>query len=122
MIGPVYISGPMAGYPEHNYPAFHAAAADLESRGSFLVVNPATLHGPGEHTREDCLRRDIAALCRCSTIYMLDGWSKSEGAKLEYAVAKAIGCDVVFSTQSAEEELEYGTVLRTHTAERKSCL
>jgi len=37
-----YISGPMTGLPEHNFPAFNAAAAYYRERG-FEVINPAEM-------------------------------------------------------------------------------
>ena len=36
----VYLSGPMTGLPDLNFPAFHAAADKLRSQG-VQVVNPA---------------------------------------------------------------------------------
>lgn len=36
----IYLCGPMTGLPEYNYPAFHAAAAELRAQG-WRVVNPA---------------------------------------------------------------------------------
>ena len=36
----IYLSGPMSGLPELNFPAFHAEAARLRALG-FEVVNPA---------------------------------------------------------------------------------
>ena len=38
----VYLSGPMKGYPDSNFPAFHATAAALRARG-LEVVNPAEI-------------------------------------------------------------------------------
>ena len=45
----VYISGPMSGLPELNFPAFHAAAASLRAKG-LDVVNPAEINAehPGQ--------------------------------------------------------------------------
>lgn len=40
----VYISGPMTGLPEFNYPAFFAAAEALEARG-YETINPARTEG-----------------------------------------------------------------------------
>jgi Domain of unknown function (DUF4406) len=101
----IYISGPMTGYADHNYPEFNRVESFLQdSFPEIVVVNPATLHPPGEHSREDCLRRDIKALCSCTDIYILEGWSKSEGAKIEIAVAKAIGVRLTYQSKQAEEE------------------
>lgn len=47
----IYVSGPMTGKPEFNYPAFNAAAKRLRDEGHF-VINPAELSAifgtPGE--------------------------------------------------------------------------
>ena len=42
---PLYIAGPMTHRPAFNYPAFDAAAADLRSRGYF-VISPAEIVEP----------------------------------------------------------------------------
>ena len=42
----IYISGPMTGMPEHNFPAFHAAADRLRKAG-WSVVNPAVVAALG---------------------------------------------------------------------------
>lgn len=103
----IYISGPMTGYPDHNYPKFMRVESYLRKNFSWLrVVNPATLHGPGEHRREDCLRRDVRALCDCTHIYMLTGWHQSAGAKLELDVATALGLTVVFESEDELAKLE----------------
>ena len=36
----IYVAGPMRGYPEFNFPSFHAAAAQLRAAGH-TVFNPA---------------------------------------------------------------------------------
>lgn len=38
----LYISGPITGMPDLNFPAFHAAAAALRAAG-YTVTNPAEL-------------------------------------------------------------------------------
>ena len=38
--GPIYLSGPMTGLPEFNYPAFHEAARRWRAIG-WDVINPA---------------------------------------------------------------------------------
>ena len=85
----IYISGPMKGYPEHNFPAFHAAAAELRAKG-LDVVNPAEIN-PSGGTWHECMRADIKALCDCTTLVLLPGWPGSEGAQLELHVAHRLG-------------------------------
>lgn len=93
----------MSGYPESNFPAFHAAASLLRSVGH-EVVNPAELNPVGLDTPPDdappavlkrywqaCLRVDIRALCDCEGIVLMDGWLDSSGACLEQHVAHRLG-------------------------------
>ena len=88
----IYISGPMTGLPEFNFPAFHSAAATLRACG-FEVVNPAELNDQHK-AYNDCLRADIKALCDCDVIALLPGWEGSNGAHLELHIAHRIGLEV----------------------------
>nr|WP_286197221.1 DUF4406 domain-containing protein [Variovorax boronicumulans] len=93
--GRVYLSGPMTGHPEFNFPAFNAAAAALRARGT-VVVNPAE-HGLVDGaTWADYVRADIAQLAVCESIALLPGWSASRGAALEVHNALALGMSVTY--------------------------
>jgi hypothetical protein len=97
----IYLSGPMTGMPEFNFPAFHKAAASLRASGH-EVVNPAELDAADAGkpmTWEMYLRRDIRALMECTGIALLPGWEKSKGAKLEKHIADQLGMSVIFLTQ-----------------------
>lgn len=100
----VYLAGPMSGYPEHNFPAFDAAAADLRSRG-FEVISPADLsreigvQGEADGTIAAeryamCMRQDIEALLKVQGVVCLPGWQKSKGAKFEVHLAQLLGLTV----------------------------
>ena len=95
----VYLSGPMKGYPESNFPAFHATAADLRARG-LEVVNPAEINVNGAENDADfynqCLRADLKAMMDCEAIALMRGWEKSNGANLELHVAHRVGMRVLF--------------------------
>lgn len=91
----IYIAGPMTGYPDCNFQAFHAAAERLAAAG-WAVFNPAeNFGGRKDLPREEYLRLDLAALAQCDAIAMLPGWEDSRGAKLEYLVAHEMGCAII---------------------------
>lgn len=86
----VYVSGPMTGYPDENFPAFNAAAALLETQG-YVVENPAAKGIVDGWEWSDYLRFDIRILTECDAIFTLPGWEASRGATLEKHVADALG-------------------------------
>jgi hypothetical protein len=94
--GRVYVAGPMTGLPDFNYPAFHAAAAQLRAQG-LHVENPAE-HGNTEGADwEDYVRYDLGRLATCSAIYLLPGWENSKGAQLEVHVARTLEMFVMYA-------------------------
>jgi len=96
-----YITGPMTGMPELNFPAFNEASLLLRSWGH-VVVNPAELNPDPTTPWQECMRADIRALCDCTHIIMLDGWTGSKGAKLELYVAEQLGLKVEHMHNLAE--------------------
>ncbi|MDE2103029.1 MAG: DUF4406 domain-containing protein [Patescibacteria group bacterium] len=97
-----YISGPMTGIKDWNYPLFHEVAAQLRSKllldglddADSLVFNPAEMFdGETDLPRHAYFLEDISALTESMRILLLPGWENSAGAKLEVAVAKEIGLD-----------------------------
>lgn len=121
----IYVAGPMRGYPEFNFPAFHAAARLLRSEG-WEVFSPAekdeSIHGTDfskkyktgslEEATNDgfSLRRalgdDLEWICKeADAVYLLNGWQKSKGACAEKATAEALGLTVMY-----QEEHEAGRI------------
>lgn len=86
----IYLSGPMTGLPEFNFPAFHAAAARLRALG-LDVVNPAEINVETGGDWHDYLKADIKALCDCTALALLPGWMQSNGAHLELHIAHRLG-------------------------------
>lgn len=112
----IYVAGPMRGYPEFNFPAFHAAA-DLLRKQGHEVFSPAekdeSIHGTDFSKQfktgslEDAtssgfnLRRalgdDTAWICaEGEGIYLLKGWDKSKGAIAEKALSEALGLEIMY--------------------------
>lgn len=90
-----YLSGPMTGLPDLNFPAFHSAAAQLRAQG-IEVVSPAEINQDPDTPWHQCMRIDIRALCDCDTIVLLPGWEKSNGAHLELHIAHRIGMSIEY--------------------------
>lgn len=91
----------MAGYPEHNYPAFMEASRQLREAG-YQVINPAEVElscgcPPGAHEWVDYLRADIAEMLSAGVrgLALLPGWEKSRGANLEVSIARALGWPIL---------------------------
>lgn len=100
----IYLSGPMTGKPQGNYPAFQAAAAHLRSVG-FDVISPAELDSMMGITADqaeslskeryaDILLLDLKQIRKADAVYTLPGWTQSGGAQTEVAYARALGIPV----------------------------
>lgn len=111
----IYVAGPMRGIPEFNFPAFHAATAELRQAGH-EVFNPAERdnqrHGTdiskGNATGDEklavqrhgfnlrtALADDLSFIClHADALVMLPGWQASRGATAERATAVALGLTV----------------------------
>ncbi|WP_307867059.1 DUF4406 domain-containing protein [Variovorax sp. E3] len=98
----VYIAGPMTGFAESNYPAFHAAAARLRALG-YHVENPAENPAPACGSWLGYMRLALAQLVTCDHIALLQGWERSKGAGVEWRLACDLGLPV-----SIIEELLHG--------------
>jgi len=112
----LYIAGPMRGYPEFNFPAFHRAAADLRALGH-TVFSPAEKDieregmdiskgnkegseemldkqlglPPGAFLRV-ALGEDLDWICKhADGVALLGGWETSKGAIAESSTANALG-------------------------------
>jgi hypothetical protein len=104
---------------------FNAAQAMLEARGRCKVVNPLKVvkwavddfgtrvlsdecflritHRETGHRREahpdefwrECMGVCLHELLKCDTIYMLNNWRTSKGARIELAVAVELGLEIL---------------------------
>lgn len=105
----VYLSGPMRGIKDFNFPAFDAAAAYLRSHGH-EVFNPAEKdreHDPkgkswksatgditaaektGMFDRRKAIRADLDYIIdHADAIALLPGWDQSKGANAELWLAR----------------------------------
>lgn len=87
----IYLAGPMRGIPNNNVPLFNNVANRLRESG-YRVFNPGenekAIPNP---TFSNFMRLDIAAILKADAVAFLRGWPQSEGASIEYIVARALG-------------------------------
>jgi len=92
----IYVSGPMTGYEQFNYPAFERVTKELRELG-LAVISPHEINpNDGSVSYEDCLRRDLLSLLLCDSMYMMLGWNASKGATLEKHIADCLGFKIEF--------------------------
>lgn len=98
----IYIAGPMTGCVDFNYPKFNAFAAALRKIG-WIVKNPveiAEAYGTAGEIASSpklldrVLEAELKVVRNCSAIYLLRGWERSNGARVELAAALASGIQV----------------------------
>ena len=111
-----YLSGPMSGLQDHNFPEFCKWAAVLRDLG-YDIINPAE-YDEAETSDpeawkigwEACLRRDLGLLvCRCEGVFVLKDWRDSIGATLEVFVASTLNLPV--KCAYTREDIDTGEIL-----------
>jgi hypothetical protein len=93
----VYLAGPMTGKPYYNFLQFDAYKARLTIKG-LNVVSPADIDRKygfdplksmtkNLPNREDCIQRDVQAICGVDAVCLMPGWKRSKGSLVEVAAA-----------------------------------
>lgn len=109
----IYISGKISGLPYKEVEQRFEDAETLLSEIGFEVVNPLK---NGLATHEEWIKhlcKDIEMLHSCDAIYMMDNWTTSTGASIEYDIAIRTGKDIWFESNVVRENKE---VLRIQNA------
>lgn len=99
----IYIAGPITGTNDYKE-RFAIAEYALRIRG-WNVINPAKISTicPDDFEWSGYMDVGLAFLRHCDAIYMLDGWNKSEGAKVEFSMAKNSGKRIYFENSFCGE-------------------
>lgn len=95
----LYISGPMSGIENYNYPAFEKARSELIARG-YIAISPHDhiLHiENADKSWVGFMKRDLKIMLdECDAIVMLPNWEKSSGANVELSLAKSLNYPVFY--------------------------
>lgn len=91
----VYISGAITGTTDYEE-RFKAAEQQLREDG-YDVINPAAISAllPDGMPWSAYMEITLPILRYCNVIYMLRGWEKSAGARIERGYAIKLGLDVM---------------------------
>lgn len=88
----VYLSGPMTGFPDLNYPKFHKWESVLREKG-YDVYNPAV--NPKNETYANCMKLCLPEVLKCDVVAVMDGWTRSRGSRIEVAIAVSADIPIV---------------------------
>ena len=95
----IYIAGQITGlHIEIAKQKFLAAFIFLQTETSFkkAIINPMYLTHNHDKTWESYMKESIGAMMFCDTLYMLDNWKQSKGAKIEHALAKKLKMNIIY--------------------------
>jgi|7_EtaG_2_1085326.scaffolds.fasta_scaffold360276_2 hypothetical protein len=102
----VYISGPITGSLQAGC-CFKKAQEWLSNQGH-TVLNPMDIPEPQDNLKNEDLwvyymKKALALLVDADSIYMLEGWEKSRGARMEFWIATELNIPVHY----AHEDYKY---------------
>jgi hypothetical protein len=97
----IYISGKITGFDKEVY---EKNFNDAEDRMRTMypdatIYNPikVTSHlNPALHTWEQYMLTNIEVIFKCNTIYVLNNWQSSKGAKVETAIAEELDFEFIW--------------------------
>lgn len=103
----IYISGRITGN-KHWKEDFQKAEDYLKVRYKGKIINPLQLDKESQEiwgknpTYAQYMVHDIHELIFCNTIYMLRGWRRSKGARLEHHIAKVLGLKIIYQKRGGK--------------------
>lgn len=92
----IYISGKITGDPNYKEKFERIENALEKDAGIEHIINPAKLDLIDGGTWEDYMKRDIPFITICDAIFMMKGWWRSKGARLERYIAKKLGILIIY--------------------------
>jgi hypothetical protein len=106
MYSKIYLSGKITGLTyEQAFDKF-AKAEKTASALAKEVINPMTLNHNHDKSWENYMLEDIKYLFSCDSIFMLDNWNESKGARIEWFIAKEMKIEMFFEKEKRFNNVE----------------
>ena len=103
-LGRVYIAGKITGLSVEEFKAnFESGVRDLETMGVIRdnIVNPAR-YTIDDGSWVEYMKLCLTKLIECDTIFMLDKYQTSKGARFELLTARKLDMRVIFQNNKEE--------------------
>lgn len=99
----IYISGAITNNPNAKAQFDKAKQTLLEMNKGYEPISPMDL--PHEHDKSwnGFMREDIKALMDCQGIYLIEGWTNSQGAFIEKELAQSLDFKIIYELISEDE-------------------
>ena len=104
-LGKVYIAGRISGLSESEFKANFLRGVDKVRK---LGVESRHIINPAKYTIDfgewsEYMRLCLSKLLECDTIFMLEDYKESKGAKFELLTAETLGLNVVYESEVENE-------------------
>lgn len=102
----LYISGPITGVDTYKE-KFAATEKSLRATGC-KVINPAKVDDIicDDSTYDEIMEVDLLLLKMCDGIFLLNGWNKSKGAKIELRKALELEMPIFMESDGYHQKFE----------------
>lgn len=112
----IYISGAITNNP--NYKEDFERAEDYLQREypNDEIINPALVNSflPKSTTYEEYMKMCFCMLDMADSVFMLDGWEKSKGAKMEFERAVKNGLKIIYQALPEWQQKIYNTFVASY--------
>lgn len=92
----VYISGAITNNPEAKQQFDDAKQTLLDLKKDYQPISPMDLPHKHDLTWQSFMREDIKALMDCDGIYLIEGWQRSIGARIEKDLAESLNMKIIY--------------------------
>lgn len=104
-LGKVYIAGRISGLSESEFKANFLRGVDKVRK---LGVESRHIINPAKYTIDfgewsEYMRLCLSKLLECDTIFMLEDYKESKGAKFELLTAETLGLNIVYESEVENE-------------------